>query len=146
VAGKTPIQGTFFKKIYLFILCIYEYTVAVLMVVSHHVVAGNLNSGPLLASVGPACSVLKIYLLLYLIHCSCLQTQQKRASDPITDGCEPPCSCWDLNSGPSEEQSVLLTTEPSLQPSKGHSLSVWGTSKPTASPGHFFPWSLLLLW
>jgi hypothetical protein len=32
------------------------------------------------------------------------------------DGCEPPCGCWDLNSGPSEEQSVLLTTEPSLQP------------------------------
>jgi hypothetical protein len=23
---------------------------------------------------------------------------------------------WDLNSGPSEEQSVLLTAEPSLQP------------------------------
>jgi hypothetical protein len=38
----------------------------------------------------------------------------------ITDGCEPPCGCWDLNSGPSEEQSlnresVLLTSEPSLQ-------------------------------
>jgi hypothetical protein len=32
------------------------------------------------------------------------------------DGCEPPCGCWDLNSGPSEEQSVLLTAEPSLQP------------------------------
>jgi hypothetical protein len=41
---------------------------------------------------------------------------QKRASDLITDGCEPLCGCWDLNSGPSEEQSVLLTTEPSLQP------------------------------
>jgi len=41
---------------------------------------------------------------------------QKRASDLITDGCEPPCGCWDLNSGPREEQSVLLTTEPSLQP------------------------------
>ena len=41
---------------------------------------------------------------------------QKRASDLIMDGCEPPCGCWDLNSGPSEEQSVLLTTEPSLQP------------------------------
>jgi hypothetical protein len=41
---------------------------------------------------------------------------QKRASDLITDGCEPPCGCWDLNSGPSEEQSELLTTEPSLQP------------------------------
>jgi hypothetical protein len=24
--------------------------------------------------------------------------------------------CWDLNSGPLEEQSVLLTAEPSLQP------------------------------
>jgi hypothetical protein len=32
------------------------------------------------------------------------------------DGCEPPCGCWDLNSGPLEEQSVLLTTEPSHQP------------------------------
>jgi hypothetical protein len=34
----------------------------------------------------------------------------------ITGGCEPPCGCWDLNSGPSEEQSVLLPTEPSHQP------------------------------
>jgi hypothetical protein len=32
------------------------------------------------------------------------------------DGCEPPCGCWDLNSGPSEEQSALLPPEPSLQP------------------------------
>jgi hypothetical protein len=24
------------------------------------------------------------------------------------DGCEPPCGCWDLNSGPSEEQSGAL--------------------------------------
>jgi hypothetical protein len=48
-------------------------------------------------------------------HCSHLQTHQKRASDPITDGCEPPCGCWDLNSEPLEEQSVLLTAEPSLQ-------------------------------
>ena len=30
-------------------------------------------------------------------------------------GCEPPCGFWDLNSGPLEEQSVLLPTEPSLQ-------------------------------
>jgi hypothetical protein len=41
---------------------------------------------------------------------------QKRASDLITDGCEPPCGFWELNSGPLEEQSVLLTSEPSLQP------------------------------
>jgi hypothetical protein len=31
----------------------------------------------------------------------------KRASDLITDGCELPCGCWDLNLGPLEEQSVL---------------------------------------
>jgi hypothetical protein len=31
-------------------------------------------------------------------------------------GCELPCGCWDLNSGPSEEQSVLLPVEPSHQP------------------------------
>ena len=35
-------------------------------------------------------------------------------SDLITDGCEAPCGCWELNSGLLEEQSVLLTTEPSL--------------------------------
>ena len=45
---------------------------------------------------------------------------RKRASDPITGGCEPPYDCWKLNSGPQEEQPVLLTTEPSLQPSKIH--------------------------
>jgi hypothetical protein len=39
-----------------------------------------------------------------------------RALDPITDGCELPCGCWELNSGPLEEPSVLLTAEPSLQP------------------------------
>jgi hypothetical protein len=32
---------------------------------------------------------------------------QKRASDPITDGCELPCGCWELNSGPLEEHTVL---------------------------------------
>jgi hypothetical protein len=57
-----------------------------------------------------------IYLLYIGVHCSCLQAHQKKASDPITDGCEPPCDCWELNSGPLEELSVLLTAEPSLQP------------------------------
>jgi hypothetical protein len=40
----------------------------------------------------------------------------QRASHLITDGCEPPCGSWELHSGPLEEQSVLLTAEPSLQP------------------------------
>jgi hypothetical protein len=43
-------------------------------------------------------------------------THQKRASDPITDVCEPPCDYWVLTSEPLEEQSqsVLLTAESSL--------------------------------
>ena len=59
----------------------------------------------------------EVFILCMGVHCCCLQTHQKRASDPITDGYEPPCGCWELNSGPLEEQSVLLTTESSLQPS-----------------------------
>ena len=53
----------------------------------------------------------KIYLFIYLmyVHCHCLQTPQKRESDFITDGYEPLCGCWDLDSGPSEEQSGALT-------------------------------------
>lgn len=39
------------------------------------------------------CSVLSVYMP----EC------QKRALDLITDGCEPLCSCWELNSAPLEE-------------------------------------------
>ena len=42
---------SFFKKD--LFLYVYEYIVVVLMVVSHHVVAGNLNSGPLLTPAQP---------------------------------------------------------------------------------------------
>ena len=35
---------------------------------------------------------------------------------PSIGSLTPPCGCWDLNSGPLEEQSVLLTSEASLQP------------------------------
>lgn len=40
---------------------------------------------------------------------------QKRALDPITDGHEPPCGCWELDSRSLEEQPVLLTADLSLQ-------------------------------
>lgn len=33
------------------------------------------------------------------------------------DSCEPARGCWDSNPGPEEEQSVLSTTKPPLQPS-----------------------------
>ena len=101
------------------------------MVVSHHVGWGwEPDLSPLQRAAG--CSWLPIhlsspiifyFLKIYSIYftnvwvdCCCLQTHQKKALDPITDGCEPPCGCWELNSGPLEEQLVLLTTEPSLQP------------------------------
>ena len=53
---------------------------------------------------------LKMYLFLCVwVHCNCLQTHHKRASDPIIDGYEPPCICRELNSGPLEEHSVFLS-------------------------------------
>jgi hypothetical protein len=99
------------------------------MVVSLNVVVGNWVLGPLLTLVNPspsswphllrstplAQSLLPlvqrfIYYYTY-VHCS-----QNSASDLITGGCKAPCGCWDLNSRPSEEQSVLLSAEPSRQP------------------------------
>ena len=78
----------------------------------------------------------------------------------MTDGCEPPRGCWDMNSGSLEEQSVLLTTEPSLQPHTqilrsafdGRSvpcihchLGSWGSvlglsAKPLVVKGKGYPW------
>ena len=67
-----------------------------------------------------------LHLFIYFMYTSTLSADipayQKRAWNPITDGCEPPCRCWELNSGPLEEQSELLTSEPSLKPP---SLSVY---------------------
>jgi hypothetical protein len=48
-----------------------------------------------------------IYLFYVCEYTVGLQTHQKRESDLITNGCEPPCGCWELNSGPLQEQSVL---------------------------------------
>jgi hypothetical protein len=36
----------------------------------------------------------------------------------VIDNCELPCGCWKLTLGPLEEQPVLLTIEPSVQPHK----------------------------
>jgi hypothetical protein len=62
---------------------------------------------------------------------------QKRASDLIMGGCEPPCGCWDLNSVPLEEQSVLLPTEPSHQPGEGVLFKLCG--KTQSSVGNTIP-------
>ena len=57
----------------------------------------------------------KVCLFIICKYTVVVFRHQKRTFDLITDGCEPLCGCWDLNSGPSVEQSVLLTTEPSPQ-------------------------------
>lgn len=33
----------------------------------------------------------------------------------VTDGCETPCECYELKTGPLQEQQVLLVIELSLQ-------------------------------
>jgi hypothetical protein len=63
-------------------------------------------------------SVFKDLFIYYLntILPACVSASQKSSPDLIMDGCELPCGCWELNSGPLEKQSVLLTSESSLQP------------------------------
>ena len=51
-------------------------------------------------------------MCIYDVHICAYICCQKRASDPIIDGYKPPCHCWDLNSGPLEEQPICLTTKP----------------------------------
>ena len=63
----------------------------------------------------------------------------KRAPDLITGGCEPPCSCWELNSGRLEKQAVLLTAGLSLQPTKELSDLLIHSSR---SLGNTWEWSL----
>jgi len=89
-----------------------------------------LNSGPLekqtvLLTSEPSLQPLDDYFFLkhlFIMYISysflpaCMPAGQKRAPDLIIGGYEPPCGCWELNSGPLEEQTVLLTSEPSLQP------------------------------
>jgi hypothetical protein len=59
---------------------------------------------------------LRFIYLLYVYTVAVFRYSRRGYQIFVTDGCEPPCGYWDLNSGPLEEQSVLLTTEPSHQP------------------------------
>jgi hypothetical protein len=62
------------------------------------------------------CFLKKIYLVYVYKYTVDVFRHQKKVSDLITDGCEPPCGCWESNLGSLEEQTVPLTTEPFLQP------------------------------
>ena len=60
----------------------------------------------------------KIFLrFIYLMYMSALPLSSdtpEAGIRPITNGCEAPCGCWEMNAEPLEEQTVLLTAEPSL--------------------------------
>ena len=49
----------------------------------------------------------RLMFLLCIQYSVCVPEGQKRAPDIITDGFEPPCGCWEVNSGPLEEQPGL---------------------------------------
>jgi hypothetical protein len=55
------------------------------------------------------------YLFYLYEYTVAIRHTRRGQSDTITDGCKLPCDCWELNSGPLEEQPVLLPTESSLQ-------------------------------
>lgn len=70
-----------------------------------------------------------INLLLFHVHwCSACMCVRMRVWDPpeLIDSCERPCGCWESNLGPLEEQQLLLTAKPSLQPPAVHFLSPLG--------------------
>ena len=58
-----------------------------------------------------------LVLCLHVYLCECARSLRTG----VADGGELPCGCWELNPGSLEEQLVLLTAEPSLQPHLIHS-------------------------
>lgn len=84
-----------------------------------------------LSKLPPTLKVCFIYFLFYMYVCSawiyfCASCGNSlRRLEGIRfpgTGCEWPCRCWELNLEPLAEQSVLSTTEPSLQPPTTYSL------------------------
>ena len=65
-------------------------------------------------------------MYVHRMHAWCLWKKEeaiKATRTGDTDGCEPPCGCWEMNLGPLQEPQVLLTAEPFLQP------LIWGFLK-----------------
>ena len=58
------------------------------------------------------------YTCTCVLHVSLVPLETRKgvvsSETRVTDGCEPPGGCWELNRHPLEEQQVVSTTEPSL--------------------------------
>ena len=64
-------------------------------------------------------SVLSVCMCMQHTHVLCLLTSEEGVRSPgsrVTGGCESQHGCLEYNSGPLEEQRVLLTAQPFLQP------------------------------
>ena len=57
--------------------------------------------------------------MVFCLHV-CLCEDVRYPGTGVTDSCELPCGCWELNPGALEEQPVILATELSLQPLEGY--------------------------
>jgi hypothetical protein len=64
------------------------------------------------------------WLITYSVLPVCMPAGQKRTPAYLIGGYEPPCCCWELNSGPLEELLFLLTSEP-LSPAPLSSFNKW---------------------
>jgi hypothetical protein len=60
------------------------------------------------------CMCACMHVCMYYIYMGTLHVHAAHGKT-ASDHCELPCGCWELNSGPVEEQSLPLPTEPSLQ-------------------------------
>ena len=87
---------------------------------------GPLKEQPVFLTTEPSLHSQKRLLVVVGIFCfsdllcvqcmpACVPASQMKAQDLIIDGHEPPCDSWELNSGPLEEQPVLLISESSVQ-------------------------------
>jgi hypothetical protein len=61
-------------------------------------------------------SVLPACIFVYYESSWCLRQPERGCGTGLPDGCEPQCGFWELSLDLLEEQQVLLTSEPSLQP------------------------------
>jgi hypothetical protein len=78
--------------------------------------------GPLLTLVNPACSGQPrslrpkgLFIIIHKYTVAVFRHTRRGLQISLWVVVKPPCGCWDLNSGPLKEQS-LLTIEPSCQP------------------------------
>jgi hypothetical protein len=63
-------------------------------------------------------TVLPAYVSVHHACARCLWGEESIPSlgTGVTGSCEPLCGCWELRPGLLQEQLVLLSAEPSLQP------------------------------